>query len=213
MALQLMLVTLQILVGFVPTSTLLQAAPESTGPDGGLAVFLVLAVLVYFVYVSFSIVVGAVILLVSKFVFKNSYIESIEKHIYHQPLRSGAIGIGAIVGGFAGVILLMIVLLLSMELGVPEPAILLSVIPFFAGVIFIYVGATVGTIVVGAYLLRRLRGGDPNFWIALVIGALVVNIPGLNFVLAFVVLFVGTGAMFDLWWQSRHSDTSGVHSE
>lgn len=208
MSLHSTLATILTLSGSVPTLTLLQTTPEPAGIGDGLAVFLVLGILMYVVYVVFSIVVGAIILLVSEFVCSDSYVASIERHIYDQPLRSGAIGFGALIGGFVGIILLMIVLLLLMELGVPEPAVLLSMIPFFAGMIFIYVGATVGTIVVGAYLLRRLRGGTPNFWIALVVGALIVNLPGLNFALAFVVLFVGTGAMVDHWWQNRRSDTS-----
>lgn len=208
MALHSTIALVSTLVGATPTTVLLQATPEPAGVEESLAAFLILGVIMYAVYVTFSIAMGVVILLVSEFVFDDSYVRSIELHIYDQPLRSGAIGVGTLTGGFVGVVLLLFVLLVLLELGVPEPAILLSMIPFFAGTAFMYVGATVGTIVVGAYLLRRFRGGTPNVWIALVIGALVVNLPGPNFVLAFVVLFVGTGAMVDHWWQNRRDDAT-----
>ncbi|MES3516435.1 MAG: hypothetical protein PPP58_02105 [Natronomonas sp.] len=207
MALHSTLATVLTLAGFIPF-TLLQTAPESADVDGGLAAFLVLGVVVYALYVALSIGVGVVVLFVSEFLREGSYIGAIERHIYDRPLRSGVVGFGTLVGGFVGFVLSLFVLLVSIELGVPESVVLISILPFVIAVAFVYIGATVGTIVTGAYLLRRLRGGDPNVWIALVVGALVVNLPGLNFVLAFVVLFVGTGAMVDHWWQNRRDGPS-----
>ena len=197
MALHSTVATILTLVGFAHTPALPQTIPNFPGVDDSLAVFLILATIVYAVYVMFSLVAGAIILFVSEFIRNDSYVGSIESHIYAQPLRSGAIGFGALVGGFVAIIPLMIVLVLLTEIGVPEPVILLSMIPFLGGIVLMYVGTTIGTIVVGAYLLRRLRGGTPSFWIALVVGALIVNVPGLNFVIAIPVLFVGTGAMVD----------------
>lgn len=212
MALQSAVSIVPALCGRLTVSPLLQLSLEPTGIEGGLAAVLVLGLLMYAVYVAFSIFVGVLVLFVSEFVFGDSYVSAIEAHVYDHPFRSGAVGVGALLGGTVGIFLLMVVLLVLLELGLPEPAVLLSAVPFFAGMVLVYVGATVGTIVVGAYLLRLVGAGDPNLWIALVLGALVVNLPGLNVVLAFVVLFVGVGAMFDHWWQHRHTDRSGSNA-
>lgn len=192
----------------VPATAVAQSDPGVPIAEPGIAEIAVLGLLVYAAYVVFTVVVGVLVLAVSEFALSGSYVRAIERRIYDRPVRSGLVGFGAIVAGFVGILLLMIVLLLLVEIGVPEPLGLVAAIPFFGGVLFLYVGATIGTIVLGSYVLRRLSG-ESNLWLALVVGALVVNAPVLNFVLAFLVLFLGTGAMIGRWWSVRRDEPSG----
>ena len=177
-------------------------------PTAGIAELAVLGLVVYGASVAFSIVVGLLVLAVSEFVYAESYVRSIEHRISDRPIQAGALGFASIVAGVAALFVLLVVLAVLLAVGLPEPVGLLAAIPLFGGLAFIYVGATVGTIVLGAFLLRRVRGDRANLWLALVVGALVVNLPLLNFLLAFLVLFLGTGAMVDRWWANRRGGES-----
>lgn len=198
-----------VLLALVPATVAAQSTSELPSTDPGLSELAVLGLVVYVVYVAFSIAVGVVVLGVSEFVCSESYVRAIEERIYDSPGRAGALGVGATVGGFVGFVLFLVVLLVLVQLGLPEPVGLLAAIPLFGGTLFVYVGSTVGTIVLGSYLLRRLGGGEPNLWLALVVGSLVVSVPVLNFVLALLVLFLGTGAMLGRWWSGRRDGPSG----
>ncbi|AFZ72918.1 hypothetical protein [Natronobacterium gregoryi] len=189
-----------------------QTDPQPVSPEADLAVLAVFAVLVYLVNVAFSVGFGVLALIVSEVIRSSSYVRAIETWSYDRPIRSVALGFGSIVGGFVGIVFLMFVVLVLVELGVPEPIVLLLMIAFFAGMLFLYVSATVGTIVFGSYLLRKVGSGEPNLWLALVVGALVVHIPLLNFLFGFLVLFLGTGAMVDHWWHGRRGGSSGPES-
>ncbi|THE66723.1 hypothetical protein D8Y22_00950 [Salinadaptatus halalkaliphilus] len=169
----------------------------------GVVALVVIGLLIYGANVVFSAGFGLVVMAVSTVVGSGSYVRSIEHRIYDRPVRSSVLGIGALVGGLAGLLALSLVVLLLVEVGLPEPTGLLIMIPFLLGMLFVYVGVTLGMITIGAYLLGRLRGGEANLWLAVVVGALVVNIPGLNLVLGFVALFTGTGAMVGHLWQRR----------
>ncbi|SDR26888.1 hypothetical protein [Natronobacterium texcoconense] len=207
------LVSVLVLLTLIPTTVLAQAEPEPVSPEAGLAALAVLAVVMYVVYVAFSIAFGLIVLVVSEVIRSGSYVRAIEQRSFDRPIRSVALGFGSIVIGFVGIFFLMFVVLILVELGVPEPIVLLLMIAFFAGVLFLYVGSTIGTIVVGSYLLRKIRGGEANLWLALVVGALVVNIPLVNFVLGFLVLFLGIGAMVDHWSSTNRGDSSGPRSQ
>lgn len=194
-------------LAFAPSTAAAQSAPELPSADAGLAELAVFALLFYAVYVALSLVVGVVVLSVSEFVCSESYVRAVEARIRDSPGRAGAIGVGAMIAASVGYVLLLIVLLVLVAVGLPEPVSLLAAVPLFAGTVFLYVGSTVGTVVFGSYLLGRLGREEPNLWLALVVGALVANVPILNFVLAFVVLFVGTGGMLDQWWSGRAAGT------
>ena len=195
----------------VPATVAAQSRPEAVS-ESGAGELVALGLLVYGVYVAVSIAIGVVVLAVSEFVGSGSYVRALERRIYDRPLRSAALGVGTIVGGLVGIFLLTVVLLVLAELGAPDPVALLVAVPLFGGTLLLYVGATIGTIVLGSYLLRRLGDGDSNLWVALVVGSLVVNVPGLNLVLAFLVLFLGTGAVVDHWSNGRRDGPSGPQS-
>ncbi|MDR5673423.1 hypothetical protein RH858_09725 [Halalkaliarchaeum sp. AArc-GB] len=180
-----------------------QTATPAPAPTAGIAELAVLGLVVYGASVAVSIVIGLLVLAVSEFVYAESYVRAIEQRISDRPIQAGALGFASIVAGVAALFVLLVVLAVLLAVGLPEPVGLLAAIPLFGGLAFLYVGATVGTIVVGAFLLRRVRGARANLWLALVVGALVVNLPLLNFLLAFLVLFLGTGAMVDRWWANR----------
>ena len=190
-------------LALAPATAAAQSPPELPSVDAGLAELAVFALLFYVVYVAISLVVGVVVLAISEFVCSESYVRAVAARIRDTPGRAGAIGVGAMVGASVGYVLLLVALLVLVAVGLPEPVGLLAAVPLFGGTVFLYVGSTVGTVVFGSYLLRRLGRDEPNLWLALVVGALVVNVPILNFVLAFVTLFVGTGGMLDQWWSGR----------
>lgn len=207
------LVSMAALLALGPATVGTQTATETSIANWGLAEIALLGLLFYVVYVIFSIAIGVLVLLVSEFVFSGSYVRAIEKQAYAQPVRSGALGLGVFVGGVVGFILLLFVLLFLMEFGVAEFLWIVGVIPLFGGALFMYVASTLGTIVLGSYVLRRVGNGEANLWLALVVGAFVVNIPGLNFVLGFLVLFLGMGAMAAQWWSNRQEANSGPNQQ
>lgn len=197
------------LLAFVPATVAAPTGPEAPIPEFGIAGLLVLGVIVYAAYVLVSVAIGAVVLAVSGFAGSGSYVRAIERRIYERPVRTGAVGVGAIGGGLLGTALLAFAVVPLLGFGLPEPVVFVLAIPVVAGSLLLYVAAAIGTIVLGSYLLRRSRDGEPNRWLALAVGALVVNAPLLNVVLAFVVLFLGTGAMVGHWWSNRRTDRSG----
>ncbi|RDI72281.1 hypothetical protein [Halopelagius longus] len=206
MALRQFLAWTTLLLASVPATVAAQSVPE-TVPDST-AALLVLGVLVYAIYVAISVVVGGVVLVVSNVRSSGSYVRDIEKRIYARPLRSGALGIGVIVGGVVGTLLLSIGATSLVAFGAPEPLGLVSVVPLLGGTLFLSVASAVGTIVLGSYLLRKVRGGEPNHWLALVVGSLVVNVPVLNIVLAIPVVFLGAGAIVGRRWSNRRDGPS-----
>ncbi|MFC6716759.1 hypothetical protein ACFQGT_17100 [Natrialbaceae archaeon GCM10025810] len=197
------------LLALVPAPVVAQTTPEAPITDSGFSELAVLGLLIYVVYVIFSIAIGVLVLVVSEFVFSGSYVRAIEKRAYDQPVGSGVLGLGVFVGGVVGFILLLLVFLFLMAFGVPEFLGMAGVIPLFGGILFTYVASALGTIVFGSYVLRRFGDGESNLWLALVVGALVVNIPVLNFVLGFLVLFLGMGAMVGQWWSNRQDAKTG----
>ncbi len=188
--------------------TLGQAIPPETLTQTGIEefsfVFIVLfAVVLYVVYALMTLVFGAVILAVG-----TRYVQRVYGHARNAPVRSGAIGVGAIVGAVVVYILLGVSVLVLLQVGAPEPTGLLLIIPVLVGFGFSIVVTTVGEIIVGAALLQWYTGEpEPNLWIALVIAALVVNllflIPPVGLLVGPLLIALATGAMVDLWWQRR----------
>ncbi|WP_226481386.1 hypothetical protein [Natrinema amylolyticum] len=190
-----------------------QIDPETPTADPAVAELVVLVALVYAVSVAFTIGLGALMLAVSSAVGSESPVRAIQQRILAHPSRSAAIGIGTLVGGVAGIVLLLFALAFLGAVGLPDPVALVAMVPLLGVQLFVSLTATIGAIAMGAAPLERLRGGDPSPWLALVVGALVVNIPGLNLVLAPLALVLGTGATVDYWWQHRRNGRSGQAPE
>ncbi|WP_222917063.1 hypothetical protein [Natrinema sp. SYSU A 869] len=159
-------------------------------------------------YVLATVVIGALVLAVSQ-----SSVRRIETRIVEEPVTTGVIGIAILVGGVVAFAVLMAVASLLVAVGVPEPVgtgleALTVVFP-----IALTVSNTVGVIVLGSRLLRRAgRGPKPNPWLALVVGAITVNvlylIPVVNIVVVLGLVAVATGAIASQWWHNRGDESS-----
>ena len=168
--------------------------------------------LAFGIYVAVTLVIGALVLSIDR-----SYVRSIEARLSDDPVSVGVIGLGVLVGGFVVFAALGAVVALLVDAGAPAA---LEVVPTFVG-IGISVGLTVintiGMIVAGLVVLRRLRDEpEPNPWLALVVGALVVQVlylvPLLNLAVAIFVVALATGAIVGQWWQGRTADPSESES-
>ncbi|KTG09056.1 hypothetical protein AUR64_14740 [Haloprofundus marisrubri] len=204
--------SLVVLLTLVPTPALAQSGVEAPAVGSGLAdlaVILLLLALLVVINAAFSVALGIPVLLVSEFVYSNSYVRAIESRIHDAPVRSGGLGIAATIGGIVGLVVFAIVVTLLTDAGLPDAVGLVLVIPVLVGVLFVYVGSAVSTVVVGLYLLRRVGTSESNLWAALVVGAVLVNIPLLGFFISLPVFLAALGAMVSRLWNSRRNDSSG----
>ncbi|WP_418281112.1 hypothetical protein [Halorubrum sp. DTA98] len=204
MALPPVLVSLGTAIASASPIGLAQTPPTTTDPTtaAGVALIAAFVLIVYGSSVAFSVLLGAAVLGTSKLFGSGTYVPTVERLMRDGPVRSAAIGLAALVGGAIGTFLLVIVLLFAVELGAPEPLPMAIVIPFVAGTAFVYAAVTVGTIALGSVLLRRFGEGEPNDWLALAVGSLVVNVPGVNLLVAPPLTCVAAGAMIDERWRA-----------
>lgn len=159
-------------------------------------------------YIAVTLVVGAIVLTVGR-----SYVRTIDARLGDDPVSAGVIGLGVLVGGFVVLAATEAVVALLVDAGAPA---VLEGAPTLLGIVAsigLTVINTIGMIVAGSILLRRL--GDetaPNPWLALVVGALVVQVlylvPLVNLVVAVSVVAFATGAIVGQWWQSRDAGPS-----
>ncbi|MFD1563405.1 hypothetical protein ACFR99_07580 [Haloarchaeobius amylolyticus] len=164
--------------------------------------------LAFGVYVAVTLVVGAIVLTVDR-----SSVRSIETRLRDDPVSAGVIGIGVLVGGFVAFAAMGAVVALLVDAGAPA---ILEGAPTVVGIgvsVGLTVVNTIGMIVAGLVVLRRLRDDPaPNPWLALVVGALVVQllylVPFLNLVVAIFVVALATGAIVGQWWQGRTAESS-----
>ncbi|EMA36338.1 hypothetical protein [Halobiforma nitratireducens] len=198
-------------LSLVPVSATAQNGVETSVTGAGGVELLVLGALLYVVYVLFSIALGLIVLVATEVIGSGTYVRTLEHRIYDRPVRSALLGFGAIVAGIVGLFVLLFVLVVLVEIGLPEPTALIAGIPLFGAMIFVHVAAAIGTIVIGAYLLRKRQSGPANLWLALFVGALIVNVPLLNLLLAPAVLLLGIGAMIG-HWLGDGGDVSGPGS-
>ncbi|MFA9417077.1 hypothetical protein [Natrinema sp. HArc-T2] len=163
-------------------------------------------------YIAVTLVVGAVVLTIDR-----SYVRSIEMRLVDDPVSAGVIGIGVLVGGFVVFAAMGAVVALLVDAGAPAA---LESVPTLVGIgvsIGLTVVNTIGMIVAGLVVLRRLRDEpEPNPWLALIVGALVVQVlylvPLLNLVVAIFVVALATGTIVGQWWQGRTGEPSESES-
>ncbi|TMT87633.1 hypothetical protein E2L06_13975 [Haloterrigena sp. H1] len=164
--------------------------------------------LAFGVYVAVTLVIGATVLTVDR-----SYVRSIETRLRDDPVSAGVIGLGVLVGGFVAFAAMGAVVALLVDAGAPAA---LESVPTLVGIgvsVGLTVINTIGMIVAGLVVLRRLRDEpEPNPWLALVVGALVVQVlylvPLLNLAVAVFVVALATGAIVGQWWQGRAGEPS-----
>ena len=160
------------------------------------------------VYVAVTLAVGALVLTVDR-----PSVRAIETRLRDDPVSAGVIGIGILVGGFVAFAATGAAVALLVDAGGPA---ILENVPLVVGAIAsvaLTVANTVGMIVAGLVVLRRLRDGSaPNPWLALVVGALGVQllylVPLFNLVVAVFVVALASGAIVDRWWQARSDEPS-----
>ena len=146
-----------------------------------------------------------------------SYVRSIEMRLVDDPVSAGVIGIGVLVGGFVVFAAMGAVVALLVDAGAPAA---LESVPTLVGIgvsVGLTVINTIGMIVAGLVVLRRLRDEpEPNPWLALVVGALVVQVlylvPLLNLVVAIFVVALATGTIVGQWWEGRTGEPSESES-
>lgn len=189
------------------------SAAAQTGSEADGALLLVGLALIVGVMAAFTIVVGAVVLAVS-----TPYVEALERRIYDVPVRSGAVGLATLIGGFVLTIVALLVMAVVGEIGGGEPVVdLLGMLVLMAllvgGMVFVTLADVIGSILAGLALLRRFGSGEPNRWLALVVGSVVVSalylIPLVNVAAMAVVVGLGAGAMVGHWRSSRNGGASG----
>jgi|GEM_PF-2151641 len=159
-------------------------------------------------YIAVTLVVGAVVLTIDR-----SYVRSIETRLVDDPVSAGVIGIGVLVGGFVVFAAMSAVVALLVDAGAPAALEAVTTLVGIGVSVGLTVVNTIGMIVAGLVVLRRLRDEpEPNPWLALVVGALVVQVlylvPLLNLVVAIFVVALATGTIVGQWWQGRTAGSS-----
>lgn len=162
--------------------------------------------LAFGIYVAVTFVVGAIVLLLSQ-----SFVRAVESRIDERPLNAGVIGLGVLVGSFVALVVANAVASLLVESGAPAVVGLVPAALAFAVSVAVTVVNTIGIIVVGSGLLDRVgSGGEPNPWLALVVGTLLVQllylVPLVNVVVGIAVLSLATGGVISHWWHDRRTD-------
>ncbi|ELY84121.1 hypothetical protein [Natrinema altunense] len=164
--------------------------------------------LAFGLYVLGTIAIGAVVLAVSQ-----SSVRRLETRIVERPVPTGVIGIGVLVGG--GVAFAVVTATASYLVAAGVPASVGTGLEALALAfpIGLTVANTVGVIVLGSRLLRRVgRGPKPNLWLALAVGAITVNVlyllPVVNVVTVIGLVAVATGAIAGQWWHDRRESQS-----
>lgn len=181
---------------------------EELALGGSLLVFLlVFTVVSYLANAVLTLVIGASLVAVAA-----EWLRAIERRVAEKPIRSGAVGFGAIVGGIvAYVVFVSVVLFVIDAAGLPESAESVVLLTGLAIALGFFVMTTVGELIAGSALLKHFGSDDdPSLWVALGVAALVVNaaylVPLAGSLVALVLLSVATGAVVDRWWQSRGDD-------
>ena len=159
-------------------------------------------------YVIVTLAVGAIILTVDR-----SYVRRTDAQLAADPVSAGAIGLGILVGGFVALNVTGAIATLLVDAGAP---VVLENAPLLLGLVAsvaLTVVNTIGMIVAGLVLLRRLRDDtDPNPWLALVVGAVAVQVlylvPLVNLLVAICVVALATGGIVTQWWQRRTATPS-----
>ncbi|QCW03084.1 hypothetical protein [Natrinema pallidum] len=154
-------------------------------------------------YVLGTIAIGAVVLAVSQ-----SSVRRLEARIVERPVPTGVIGIGVLVGGGVALAVVTATASFLVAAGAPAPVGTGLEALALAFPIGLTVANTVGVIVFGSRLLRRVgRGPKPNLWLALAVGAITVNvlylIPVVNVSIVVGLVAVATGAIAGQWWHDR----------
>lgn len=164
--------------------------------------------LAFAVYIAVTLAVGALVLTVGR-----SSVQAIEARLRDEPVSAGVIGIGILVGGFVVFAAISAVVALLVDAGAPA---VLESAPLVVGAVAsvaLTVVNTIGMIVAGMVVLRQFRDEPaPNPWLALVVGALVVQllylVPLVNLVVAVFVVALATGGIAGHWWQTRDGELS-----
>lgn len=170
------------------------------------------------VYTGITLVVGALTLLV-----RRSYVTAIETRIRNRPVRSGALGFGLLIGALVAVVVAAFAVPVGMQLagGVEAAEIAIMVVTiivflgvFIAATVLQLVAEAIGAIAIGTVLVTRFRGasgdGERPHWLGLLVGAIVINIPVLVFVLGPIAVFLGLGAMVGHWRSTRGGGARGT---
>jgi len=163
----------------------------------------VVAVGVYFAYLLVTLVFGGFVLLVA-----GDRVRQLETRLRQSTLRAAGLGFGGIVGSVIGFVLFALGIVLLVELGAPEAVGLVLLVPFLAVALAVLFVSAVGVIIAGSWLLRTLKQqAEPNLWVGLVVGAVIINIallvPMVNVGVGLLLIALPLGGLIDAWWTAR----------
>lgn len=127
--------------------------------------------------------------------------EGVAERVQHSPLRTGLIGLGAVVG----TPILLVALLLTV-IGIP-----IAIVGLLAFALLTWIGLIYGRFAVGAWLLSLVE--VDNSWLALVvglvIGAILSFVPVVGGIINAVIFLLGLGALFGgLYAHTRRARSS-----
>ncbi|SEH16381.1 hypothetical protein SAMN04487967_2587 [Natronorubrum sediminis] len=199
--------------------TLLALVPSSAAAQNGATAPRTLAeiLVVMGVYAVITFGVGLLLLAVSQ-----SYVRGVGTHMRRHTLRSFLLGLGAFVASFVAVFAGMFLITGITALGAPDTvsvALMLALVfAFFGFWLLILLADALAIIVVGALVLGWVRSSpDPNLWLGLVVGILVVHlvylIPLVNILVILVLPTIGIGAMIDSWLRTRDEPSAESESQ
>lgn len=144
-------------------------------------------------------------------------VRAVAETVQTEPLRSGGLGVAAVVAGVGVFLLLGVTAAALAQVGAPQQVGLLVLLPAIVGGIGIVVATALGAFTVG-YSLLDLISDEPNQWLALVVGAgavsLLVLVPGVNYAVFLVpvvaiggvVEWLGLADSIEEQWQSLLED-------
>ncbi|MGQ3411188.1 hypothetical protein ACT4ML_02865 [Natrinema sp. LN54] len=164
--------------------------------------------LAFGVYVGLTLAVGALVLAVSP-----STVRAVEDRLDERPATAGVIGVGVVVGGVVLLATVSAATTLLVGFGAPEILERVPLVAMVAASAALTVANTIGIVAVGSFLLRGVGSGtDPNRWLALVVGTVVVQllylVPLVNVAVALCLVALATGAILGQWWQDRGSGSA-----
>jgi len=167
---------------------------------------IVVRVIVAISYLSVTLFVGAAVISNA-----GGRVRTAGEEVRHHPVETGAFGLGTVAACVGGYLVVGVIAAGLAELGAPAQVGIFVLVPLVVGVIGLVIAAAVGQLVVGILLLRRFSDdGQPNLWIALVVGTLIVGLtavlPAGNLIGAATTILAIGGVTRRVWATNEHID-------
>lgn len=176
---------------------------SQAGGGQSLGELAVVAIGAYFAYLTVTLVFGGFVLLVA-----GDRVRRLDTRLGQSTLRATGLGFGGIFASVGGFVLFALGIVVLVELGAPEAVGLVLLVPVFVLALAVLFISAVGVIIAGSWLLRTVKQqAEPNLWVALVVGAVSINIallvPMVNVGVGLLLIALPVGGLIDAWWTAR----------